>query len=282
MTEHALIPLVRIDQQRIAELFVGYLKSEQIQAELLQEQESFVVLVLPENSQQAAELFKEFAQQPYHPKYQEAAWQQGDSSKLSSVSGGSDLWRKFTAHAGIVTLTIFALSWLAFIATLLGFTNIVYGSLSFYSQLVWSEVLANPVRLIGPMFIHFSWLHIVFNTMWWWQLGGDIERVYGKGVLINVALISALLSNLGQFIVTGPNFGGLSGVVYAVVGFVWISGVLAPEKGIGLSKAVVGFLMVWLMLGFVDILPVNMANTAHLVGLISGCLLAFIYVKKRA
>ena len=35
----------------------------------------------------------------------------------------------------------------------------------------------------------------------------------------------------------------------------------------------------WLLLGFAGALPINMANTAHLLGLISGCLLALIKIK---
>ena len=139
--------------------------------------------------------------------------------------------------------------------------------------------LSEPWRLLGPAFFHFSWLHIVFNTMWWWQLGGSIEETLGKGTLINLLLISAIVSNLGQFFVSGSNFGGLSGVVYALVGFVWWYGYLAPEKGLSLSKPLIGFLLFWLLLGFVDVLPVNVANTAHLLGLISGCLLAVFNVK---
>ena len=41
-----------------------------------------------------------------------------------------------------------------------------------------------------------------------------------------------------------------------------------------LPRAIVGFMLVWLVIGYADVLWVNMANTAHLVGLISGCLLA--------
>jgi len=63
------------------------------------------------------------------------------------------------------------------------------------------------------------------------------------------------------------------------MGFVWWYGYLAPEKGLSLSKPIVGFLLFWLVLGFAELLPVNMANTAHLLGLISGCLYAFLVTK---
>ena len=54
----------------------------------------------------------------------------------------------------------------------------------------------------------------------------------------------------------------------ALVGYVWWYSWLAPGKGLYLSKPVIGFLLFWLVLGFVGVLPVNMANTAHLLGII--------------
>ncbi|MFT5298270.1 MAG: GlpG protein, partial [Colwellia sp.] len=173
---------------------------------------------------------------------------------------------------------VFALCWLVFIASVLGLARPAFQLLHFYPELTLDAFFESPLRLLGPALFHFSWLHIVFNTMWWWQLGGSVERILGKGALINLFLITALFSNLGQFIVTGPNFGGLSGVVYGLVGYVWWYGWLAPEKGLMISKPIIGFLLFWLVLGYVDVLPVNMANTAHLLGLVSGCLLAAVNI----
>jgi GlpG protein len=116
--------------------------------------------------------------------------------------------------------------------------------------------------------------------MWWWQLGGSIESTMGKFSLINLLIISALFSNVGQFYVSGANFGGLSGVVYALVGYVWFIGWLMPEKGLSLSKPIIGFMLFWLLLGYTSLMPINVANTAHLLGLLSGCMVAYIQVLK--
>ena len=101
-----------------------------------------------------------------------------------------------------------------FLASLAGWAQDIFYGIRFYSELSIEKFLQEPYRLLGPAFFHFSWLHIVFNTMWWWQLGGAIENRLGKGALINLLLMSAIVSNVGQFIVSGENFGGLSGVVY--------------------------------------------------------------------
>ena len=80
--------------------------------------------------------------------------------------------------AGWVTLTVFALCWLVFIASLFGISSTTF---KFYSNLSWESFIDSPMRILGPAFFHYSWLHIVFNTMWWWQLGGSVERILGKG-----------------------------------------------------------------------------------------------------
>jgi len=276
-----LQPLVNIKQHNIALLFANYLLTLNIDAKVENEGQGFAVYCHPDKFPQAQAEFEAFIKQPLHPKYQQAAWQYGDAAEVSL--GDASLLKafktNFLAHAGGVTLLVFAFCWLVYLAMSLGIFYSALNYLPFYRDLSLDAFLAEPLRLIGPAFIHFSILHIVFNTMWWWQLGGSIEKILGKATLINLLLISAIFSNLGQYFTSGPNFGGLSGVVYALVGFVWWYGWLAPEKGLSLSKPIVGFMLVWLMLGFVDLLPVNVANTAHLLGLVSGCLLAVFVAK---
>ncbi|WP_286264169.1 rhomboid family intramembrane serine protease GlpG [Thalassotalea atypica] len=275
MENSALAPLVKIDQQRIGQLFVDYLKSLEITAQLEPQDGAYIVYIQADKLDLGQQVFNEFAQQPYNPKYQHAAWQHGStSSNDTHISGVSEFKTRFLEHAGVVTLSVFALCWFVFLLSQFGYANTTFNLLRFYSELSFAGLVGEPQRLLGPAFFHFSWLHIVFNTMWWWQLGGAIEKTYGKFTLMNLFLVSAIVSNLGQFLVSGSNFGGLSGVVYAVVGFVWWTGWLNPAKGLMLPKPIIGFMLFWLVLGFVDLLPVNVANAAHLLGLVSGCALA--------
>ena len=275
-----LSPLVQVKQHNIALLFANYLTSLDIDAKVQKDDSDYVIYCASHKIAQAKEIFAEFIADPYQEKYQQAAWQSGQVSQVQDNSPSliTSFKQQFLAHAGVVTLTVFALCWLVFIASLLGFARPTFELLHFYPKLTMEAFFDSPLRLLGPALFHFSWLHIVFNTMWWWQLGGSVERTLGKGALINLFLITALLSNLGQFMVSGPNFGGLSGVVYGLVGYVWWYGWLAPEKGLMISKPIIGFLLFWLLLGYADVLPVNMANTAHLLGLVSGCLLAAVNV----
>lgn len=278
----SLQPLVQLKDHNIALLFSNYLHALGIDSQLKAMPDQGYVIYCPQDKMpQAKTEFDAFIMQPHADKYQQAAWDIGETVTLNADDSSllNTFKDSFLAHAGIVTLLTFASCWLVFIGSELGWAQDIFNALQFYPQLSLEALLADPLRLIGPAFFHFSWLHIVFNTMWWWQLGGSIEKTLGKATLINLLLISAIVSNVGQYLVSGSNFGGLSGVVYALVGFVWWFGYLAPERGLTLAKPIVGFLLFWLVLGFVDLLPVNVANTAHLLGLLSGCFLAVFTVK---
>jgi len=273
--------LVHITQHNIALLFANYLSTLQIKAHVTEEPQGFAIYCASDKIQIAQVEFEAFIKQPHHPKYQQAAWQYGEISQVKEQYPAflTVFKEQFLAHAGLVTLSIFSICWLIFGFSIAGFDRAIFAQLQFYPQLSLELLFTQPLRLLGPAFFHFSLLHVVFNTMWWWQLGGSIEKTLGKMTLLNLFLVSAIVSNVGQYLVSGPYFGGLSGVVYALVGFVWWLGWLAPEKGLSLSKPIIGFLLFWLVLGFVDLLPVNVANTAHLLGLLSGCLLALLKVK---
>ena len=131
---------------------------------------------------------------------------------------------------------------------------------------------SQPWRLLTPMFLHFSLLHILFNLLWWSDLGRLIERLQSGTQLVLVTVITSAASNLAQFYYSGPQFGGLSGVVYGLLGYLWIYGKLNPGAGVALRKEIVIFMLAWMVICFVGLSGV-VANAAHLAGLVSGCAL---------
>ena len=128
--------------------------------------------------------------------------------------------------------------------------------------------------------MHFSIAHIAFNLLWWWQFGGDIEKKLGSGKLLQIFVLSAALSGAAQYWVEGANFGGLSGVVYALMGYLWVIGWRRPDKGLFIPRPLVVFMLAWLVLGFVQPF-MAIANSAHLVGLLAGCGLAALEGRKK-
>ena len=133
-------------------------------------------------------------------------------------------------------------------------------------------------RLVTPVFLHFGWLHIVFNSLWLWELGSKVERVMGQLNMALLFLVIALVSNVSQYVFGGPSiFGGMSGVVYGLLGFAWVAPLLQPHWPIQPAPAIMLFMVGWLvvcMVGLVEVLGFGaIANAAHLGGLLCGALL---------
>ncbi|GFD73215.1 rhomboid family intramembrane serine protease GlpG [Tenacibaculum sp. KUL113] len=274
-------PLIAFNQQSPAHLLANYLTSQSISATVMQSDKEFVV-VLDDHAHvdRAKVIAEDFLTNPTNPKYQQAAWDSGKNVQLAPSGSGFSVKNIINdAIKGPFTSVVFLLCVAVYTLSLLGLFAPIAQHLLMQPFSVLSEN-HEWWRLLGPAFIHFSALHIIFNLLWWGMLGAKIERTLGVSMLLIVFLVSATISNAAQAIFSDPVqanlylFGGLSGVVYAVMGFVWWLGWLRPSWGLSLPNSIVGFMLVWLVLGYADILWVNMANAAHTAGLISGCLLA--------
>ena len=137
-------------------------------------------------------------------------------------------------------------------------------------------------RIITPIFIHFSFAHLAFNCLWIYILGEKIENNDGSLVFIILVTFSSILSNSLQYFLTGSSlFGGLSGVIYGLIGFCMILEFESSYDRYQLPPGLYMFMLVWLVMGFVGILDLfgfgSVANFAHLGGLISGVIFAMIY-----
>lgn len=133
-------------------------------------------------------------------------------------------------------------------------------------------------RTFTPVLLHFGMLHLVFNMLMLWMFGRQLEIKYSVLKFILIVVIFGVASNLAQYIVAGPNFGGMSGVVYALVGYSWLTNRLCKQAVFNIPDALMGFMIIWLIIGFTDLLYWvglgHIANTAHLSGLIAGMLVA--------
>ena len=132
-------------------------------------------------------------------------------------------------------------------------------------------------RLVTPIFLHFSLLHIIFNMMALVVLGTAIEYRRGAFRFGLMVLVIAIGSNVAQFIMTGPSFGGMSGVVYGLFGYLWIKGKFDLDFGIRLNQQSITSMLLWLVLCMTGVLG-PIANAAHVVGLIIGVILAAVSI----
>ncbi|MBU1620276.1 MAG: rhomboid family intramembrane serine protease [Gammaproteobacteria bacterium] len=217
-----------------------------------------------------------FLLNPYADRYQAAAWDRAEVVDSGTGSAGlSGYWQQLWVNGGWFCHLV----WLS--------TLLVYG----WQQVdPWSALAALQLkpelglsleqgwRWFTPGWLHFSGSHLVFNLIWVWYLLGPLELKSGRVVAISLTLLVLLFSNLAQFVMVGAHFGGMSGLVYGLFGFYWICGWLKPNWGLQISTGLIGFMLIWLVIGFFDLLWISMANWAHLAGLLTGMFCAVLLV----
>ena len=267
-----MTPLGKINNPRACKAFTDYLTIKNIKFEVKLIESDIFVYVEQEQFEQANTLFQDFVSNPNQRKYLQASWQlnQPVSGKTQSL-GLAKIWRAngpLTKFITLLCISIYCLS-------VFGYFGDIFAALSFSRQ------LDEFYRVFTPAIMHLSAVHLVFNMSWWWYLGGKIEKHLGAHLLLLFSLFIALFSNTVQAILVDNQFAGLSGVVYGLAGFVWLYGKLSKDKNIFLPNNVFSFLIVWMALGFAEVLPINMANWAHLVGLICGLWLARLAWKEK-
>ena len=134
-------------------------------------------------------------------------------------------------------------------------------------------------RLFTPVFLHFDLWHLLFNLLWMQDLGTALETRIGTGRFLAVVAGVALLSNLAQYFAGGAGFGGMSGVVYGVFGYLWVRSKMDFRFGVLISPLTSGLLLVFLALGIFGLAGPT-ANAAHFSGLIAGSALGWMAARR--
>lgn len=254
------------DEKRIKKLY-ALLLQHRIPVHVTEEQSVVVLWLLqPAFEAQAKELIAQFSDNPEQFQF---------TNTSNTRSGLAMLWQSMASQAGLVTFGIALLVLATALSQLLSF-QITAENMLIIDPRSGSFDWQQPWRLITPALLHFSPTHLVFNLFWWWYLGGRIELSLSKGALLTLFFVTGVISNTIQLVLSGPQFGGLSGVVYGLLGFCMV---MSAKRGgpLWLPPALIFFMVLWLVLGFSNALWVNMANEAHLSGLISGIALGAYY-----
>lgn len=139
-------------------------------------------------------------------------------------------------------------------------------------------------RLFTPALLHFGWMHLVGNLLALVYLASAVEGRAGPVWLLALVAVLACASNVAEYglgrlewsgrqIVLHPSirFGGMSGVLFGLVGYLWVRGKVAPSAGMSLPPAVwlmslIAFALCWAGVGEEG----PYANVAHTTGLLLG------------
>ncbi|WLI77975.1 rhomboid family intramembrane serine protease GlpG [Kosakonia sp. H02] len=257
---------------RVAQAFVDYMQTQGVILTIQHHEQSDIWLADESQAERVRSELARFMENPADPRYFAASWQSGHTN-----SGLH--YRRFPVSAalrergGPLTLIVAALCVIVFVVMS------AIGDQTVMALLAWpwdASVQFEVWRYFTHAIMHFSLVHIIFNLFWWWYLGGAVEKRLGTGKLVVITLISALLSGFVQHQLSGPWFGGLSGVVYALIGYVWLRGVRDPEPQVALPNGLFIFTVLLMVAEWFGLTGFAIANGAHTAGLIIGLSMALV------
>ncbi len=263
--------LITLSNHRLAQAFVDYMATKHISIQLNRVGNDVELWLYDETKyKQVKDELALFIKNPMDAHYWQASWQTGKLNvgiTYPSTSILSTLYR----DSGRLTLFMMSLSLIIFF--IMQFND------GYQTILTWLMFPADPYqywqlwRWITPILLHFSISHILFNLIVWWFLGNKIEHYLGMSKLLEITLLSAGISNYAESFFSGNQFGGISGVVYALAGYSWVYGEYYRDQPVNIDRSVIVMMIVWIGLGYANIIH-NISNTAHLSGFLVGLALA--------
>jgi GlpG protein len=288
--------------------FSDFLYVQGIGNEVESEKEGWAIWIHGEDEvPRARELLEEYKTNPADPRYKKSA-AQAENLKVQERLSEEDAKDRYfdksrvfretrSYRIGPLTVALVLVCVGVTIAAtknnhfvdLFSITQFEYQSTIKGTQVVWTggfpEIRAGQWwRLITPIFLHAGMVHLIFNSLAVLDLGSMIESRRGSLRLLLLVIVLAIVSNLAQywielptfkdfslkFLRGMPNFCGISGVAFGLMGYIWMKSRFDPDSGFFLNKQAVMMMLVWFGICFAGVLPVNFANTAHTAGLLMG------------
>lgn len=293
-------------EERSARTLADYLLTQGIETQLIPEAGGWEIWVRDEDRLPAAkEALTAFSANPSDPRFHSAAdaaaaIRQADERANDRYRRQSvDLAERFGSPATRlqpVTLTLIVLSVATTIFTAYGDHKLWLSQWLFITPFVSADGFVYfpglaPIRsgevwrLVTPIFLHFSLVHLAGNMLWLYYLGSQIEARRGSIRFLLIVLIVAVLSNLAEYALGGlrfeqgrwtthynPSFGGMSGVVFGLFGYVWMKMRFEPEHGLAISQQAFVLSLLWFVWCFTGMAG-SIANAAHAGGLVAGMIL---------
>ncbi|MFI5461140.1 MAG: rhomboid family intramembrane serine protease [Isosphaerales bacterium] len=279
-------------------VFTDYLLTLGIKSRIDEQPEGWSLWIYNEDHvEQARVQLQNYLSRPDDPLYRDAVEaalairrqeQQLDQQFRKNYREVTDLWAYPGLRRRPLILALVAVSLVVFVLLESpNYASVVHNGLSFSTSYIDLEgrersngsnnILHGEVwRLVTPIFLHFGILHLLMNVLALSSFGSLIEIRRGTLRLAGLVLIAAVVSNLGQYLYMErvdpgepQSFGGISGVICALFGYIWIKGLYEPEQGMILHPNSVTFILIYLALCMTGVMG-PIANAAHVVGLIVG------------
>ena len=292
-----------LEVEKNAHQFADYLVTQGITAHAEEEKDSWVIWVRDEDHLELAQdEFENFRRSPDDPRYS------GVATKAKSIRD-AEFRKRDQAHRNTIEMrtrwktgaasarrcpTVFMLIGVCVLVALLTGNNFdrtnYYFRLLQFKDPVSADAAASTEsadnlrdirrgevwRIVTPVLVHGSALHLIFNMYWLYFLGGQFEHLRGSLRFLLFILGAAIISVQAQGILDSPFGGGMSGVNYAIFGFVWMRWQHAPEEGFQLGRLTILFMIAWFFYCFFQ--SETIANAAHAFGFGFGIVLGYLPV----
>jgi GlpG protein len=261
--------------EKMANRLANYLNSTGIEAEFRSQDHGGEVWIMDEDRlRRARAIAAEFAENPDAEKFTNIVFApRPEAQEVKHIDVRTEIFsRPNAASMGKATLLLITVCTALHLVTGQTPTGAIRLAL-YYSQYVGigiPEIMSGQVwRLVTPILLHGDFFHLLFNMIWLYQLGNQIEKIKGTLYFSVMVVVLAVLCNTAQFLSSGPAFLGMSGVVYGLLGYIWMHTRYEAGTRFELSEQTVLFMIIWMAICLLNIIP-SVANAQHVVGFIVG------------
>jgi rhomboid protease GluP len=210
-------------------------------------------------------------------KYASKTHAQPSPSNVSQMSFNYGQYGQQKAFLSSPTNLLIVLNVLVFVLMLLSgdigdCNSLVCGLMAQTGQAVYHGAIW---QLFTSMFVHFGFVHIIFNMFGLYYLGRINESRFGMGSYMTIYLASGFLGNVMSLFLLSPATlsGGASGAIFGLVGSYVAIARQARQMGAALMYAV---------FVFITSLGIGVNIYAHFFGLVAGLVLGLLYSKQRS
>jgi len=142
--------------------------------------------------------------------------------------------------------------------------------------LVSDEVTARPWTLLTSVFLHGSLQHLLSNLFALVFFGLILESIVGSKRFIAIFLLTGLLAGIASIFLYNATLGA-SGAIFGIIG---VLAAIRPRMAVyalGIPMPMFVAAIVWALFDLAGLFyPSDIANLAHLAGLVSGVVIGFV------
>jgi membrane associated rhomboid family serine protease len=185
-----------------------------------------------------------------------------------------------SAGTPIVTYAIIGVTAFVYLLQLIpGFGGTIENALLFYAPTLYPGLtgMFEPWRLFTGALVHASFWHVALNMLALYMIGRSLEPLLGRGRFLTLYVLSALGGSVAVTLLSfTTSVVGASGAIFGLFGALLVIG-----RHLGANIAGIALVIgINLVIGFLP--GMNVAWQAHVGGLVTGLVVAFIFTRTRA